>query len=275
LIRWAKQTFAARELLANLTLRELRTQYRSTALGWLWSMMNPLFSAAILTLAFAVIFGSTAPASRASGLRNFALFLLCALLPWNAFVGGVSRGIGTLVGNAGIIKKVSFTRHLLVTATVTSAFVTLGIELSVLSVVLTAFGNAPFKTLPIVLVLLLFFWCFVLGISLALAAINVYLRDTSYLVTLAFQAWFYVTPIIYPITFLKARTNVFGHAVPLRSIVQANPVTRFVIAFRAALYDVAYVSARSLLSMAVVGVVTLAIGASVFQRLQGRFAEEL
>ena len=238
-------------------------------------MMNPLFSAAILTLAFSVIFGSKAPASRASGLANFALFLLCGLLPWNAFVSGVTRGIGTVVGNAGIIKKVSFTRHLLVTATVTSAFATLAIELSVLSVVLTAFGNAPFKTLPVVLLLLVFFWGFVLGVSLMLAAVNVYLRDTSYLVTLLFQAWFYVTPIIYPITFLQSKTNVFGHAVPLRSIVTANPVTRFVIAFRAALYDVAFVSIRSLVSMAIVAVATLAIGTTVFQRLQGRFAEEL
>ncbi len=237
--------------------------------------MNPLFSAAILTLAFAVIFGAKAPPSRASGLENFALFLLCGLLPWNAFVGGVTRGIGAVVGNASIIKKVSFTRHLLVTATVTSTFVTLLIELLVLSAVLTAFGNAPFQTLPIVLVLVILFWAFVLGVSLALSAINVYLRDTSYLITLIFQAWFYVTPVIYPLTFLRERTNIFGVAVPLRSIVQANPVSRFVIAFRAAFYDVAYVSAKSLASMALVSFVTLAIGATVFQRLQGRFAEEL
>jgi ABC-type polysaccharide/polyol phosphate export permease len=275
LFRFAKETFRARELLGNLTLRELRTQYRSTALGWLWSLMNPLFSAAILSLAFAVLFKAKATASTSSGLQNFGVFLLCGLLPWSAFTGGVSRGIGAIVGNAGIIKKVSFTRHLLVTATVLSGFVTLAIELSVLTVVLTLLGNPPFKTLPIVLLLMVFFFMFVLGMALALSAINVYLRDTSYLISLVFQAWFYLTPIVYPLTFLGERTELFGLSVPLRAIVQANPATRFVIAFRAALYDVDAVSARSMLSMALVGIASLAIGATVFQKLQGRFAEEL
>jgi ABC-type polysaccharide/polyol phosphate export permease len=265
----------SRELLSNLTLRELRTQYRSTALGWLWSMMNPLFSAAILSLAFAVLFKARAPLSTSSGLQNFAVFLLCGLLPWNAFVGGVSRGIGAIVGNAGIIKKVSFTRHLLVTSTVLSGFVTLAIELSVLSVVLTVLGNPPFKLIPVVLLLMVFFFMFVLGVALALAAINVYLRDTSYLVSLVFQAWFYLTPIVYPLTFLGKRTTLLGTEVPLRAIVEANPATRFVIGFRAALYDVDAVSFRSMLSMGIVGLVSLAIGSAVFAKLQGRFAEEL
>ncbi len=239
-------------------------------------MMNPLFSAAIFTLAFSVLFDQKAPPSLASGTRNFAVFLLCALLPWNAFVGGVSRGIGVIIGNAGIIKKVSFTRHLLVTATVTSAFVTLAIELTVLSAFLTVLGNAPFKTIPVVLLLLLFFWWFVLGVALALSAINVYLRDTSYLITLIFQGWFYITPIVYPITFVKDRKlELFGVSIPIQAIVEANPATRFVIAFRAAFYDVALVSPLSIASMALIGMVSLAIGTSVFQRLQGRFAEEL
>jgi ABC-2 type transport system permease protein len=86
LIEPLKRMAEAHELLWNLTLRELRTKYRKSILGWTWSMLNPLATVAIYSFVFGYLFGADAPIGIHSGVRNFALYLLCALLPWNFFM---------------------------------------------------------------------------------------------------------------------------------------------------------------------------------------------
>src|SRR5687767_12024781 len=102
-----------RELFANLTLRELRGKYKRSALGWGWSLVNPLAQMVIFSLVFGVFFDFDPPRGDPSGLRVFAFFLLCGLLPWTFLANGVINGMGSLLANANLVKKVWFPRELL------------------------------------------------------------------------------------------------------------------------------------------------------------------
>ena len=122
----------SRELLVNLTMREVRGKYKRTALGQLWSLINPLAMMLIFTAVFGLVLKIKIDPGSPSGLNIFALWLVCALLPWNFMNSAVSGGMGSLVGNANLIKKVYFPRDALVASTVLSCDVTFLVELAVL-----------------------------------------------------------------------------------------------------------------------------------------------
>src|SRR5205814_7417312 len=124
----------SRELLTNLTLRELRSKYKRSVLGWAWSLLNPLATMVIFTLVFSKLIGVRIPPGDPSGLHVFALFLLCGLLPWNYLSNSVNSGASVLVINGNLIKKVYFPRETLVAATTASWLFSLMIELGVLTV---------------------------------------------------------------------------------------------------------------------------------------------
>ena len=203
-------------------------------------------------------------------------FLLAGLLPWNLIGSGLPAAMGALVGNAGLVKKVRFRRDSLVIASVAAAGVTLLIELFVLGAVMLVLGHRsvlPF--IPAIVGLVVLESLFLLGIGLVLAAANVYFRDLQYLTNIGLMAWMYLSPLLYPITFVPVHGRVFGHRLPLRFLLRLNPMARFLGAFRETMYDLRYPSLNTWLSLIVSAAVVLWIGFAVFHRLQGRFAEEL
>src|SRR5437868_4488413 len=169
----------SRDLMVNLTLRELRGKYKRSVLGWAWSMLNPLANMVIFTIVFGLFLKVKAPPGHAR-LNVFALYLMCGLLPWNYRSNGVNGSIGTLVANANLIKKTYFPRELLITANVGSQLVSFLIETALLIVGLGLFGNAKLLIyLPVTIVLVLILTVFVTGLSLLLSVVNVYFRDVQ------------------------------------------------------------------------------------------------
>jgi ABC-2 type transport system permease protein len=260
----------SRDLFVNLTLRELRTKYKRSFLGWGWSLINPLATMAIFTLVFSVLLKSNPPPGDPSGLHIFALFLLCGLLPWNYLANSMTGGMYSLVGNGNLVKKVYFPREVLVAANVASWLFTLLIEMGVLSVALLAFGNMVLPWLPLVLVIMVIQTVFVLGVALMLSVLNVYFRDTQHLILILLQVWFYATPIIYSITLVQQHASGVVY-----KLYELNPMTQFVIAYRDLLYDLRWPTLGTFVYLVVVSIATLAIGAAVFRRFEGRLAEEL
>src|SRR5207244_7186870 len=128
-----------------------------------------------------------------------ALFLLCALIPWNLFQNGLNMGLGSLIGNGNLIKKVYFPRELLVASGTASLVVTMLIEMGVLSAILLLFGNMVIPWLPMVLLLIALEAAFVFGIALMLSVFNVYFRDVQHFVSILLMMLFYTVPIVYPI----------------------------------------------------------------------------
>ena len=136
-----------------MTLRELRSKYKRSFLGWAWSLVNPLAIMVVYTIVFKYFLRIKVNVGEPSGLNVFALFLLCGLLPWNFFQNSVSSCISSLTGNSALIKKTYFPRDLLPGATVGAALVTHAIEMGLLLVAVVAFGN--YRALEYVPLLLL------------------------------------------------------------------------------------------------------------------------
>lgn len=269
----------ARELTINLTLRELRGRYKRSVLGWAWSMLNPLATVAIFGFVFSRFLRIGPPVGDPSGIHNFAAWLVCGILFWNFFAAGLTGGMGSIVANEGLVKKVYFPREALVISAVASAVVTLAIEVAVVSVVLLFFGNVVFQWLPVVAGLILIQAAFTLGLGLLLSVVNVQYRDMTYLIGILLQAWFYATPVVYPIGIIDQNgvqtIGLFGHDVRITTILELNPMTRFVECYRDVLYDLRFPPLGDVVYVSVVSAVVLAIGWTVFNRREPYLAEEM
>ncbi len=265
----------ARELMVNLTLRELRGKYKRSVLGWAWSLFNPLVTMAIFTVVFLVFLRVRIPPGDPSGMNVFAFYLLCGLLPWNFLSNGMNGGMTALISNATLIQKVYFPREILVAANVASWLVSLLIELAVFAVALLIVGNMVLPWLPAVVVLVAVQAVFVVGIGLLLSVLNVYFRDVQHLMAILLQFWFYSTPIVYPLTVVPTTVELFGFDLPLRAIYELNPMVRFVEAYRDLLYDLRIPPVGDIAYLLAVSALSLAVGLVVFNRLEPKLAEEL
>lgn len=270
-----REYLASRELFNNLTLRELRGKYKRSALGWAWSLLNPLATMVIFTVVFRAFLRIEAPQSESTALRNFALYLTCGLLPWNFLTNAVNGSIATLIGNANLIKKTYFPRELLVAAQVASFFVSLLLEISILVVAFLVFGNMVLPWVPLALLLFLMLALFVTGLGLVFAVTNVYFRDVEHFVGIIFQVWFYLTPIVYPLNLVPERSTLFGAEIPTRSLYLLNPMAQFVEVSRDLLYDLQMPSIRVVAYLLAVSITSFFGGLAIFRRAEGRLAEEL
>ncbi|HEX7355888.1 MAG TPA: ABC transporter permease [Mycobacteriales bacterium] len=268
--------WASRELIINLTRREVAGKYKRTTLGHVWSLLNPLATMLVYTLVFAVILKTKPDRGEPSGLHNYALYLMCGLLPWSFFSNSVTGGMFALIGNSNLVQKVYFRRDVLVSSQVFSLLVTFLFEMLVLVVALLGFGGMPLPWIPIALVVIVLLTFLGLGFALLLSVANVYFRDTQHFVSIAFQLWFYLTPIIYPLSLVQRRLHT-DHllGVSLYDIYELNPLTRFIQVLRNLLYDNHFPAWGDLAYCLGSTVVALVVGGLVFSRFEGRLAEEL
>jgi ABC-type polysaccharide/polyol phosphate export permease len=267
---------SSRELFVNLTLRELRSKYKRSVLGWAWSLLNPLATMLIFTLVFKYFMKIQAPTGRPSGMNIFALYLLVALLPWNYVNAGVFGSIGTLVGNSNLIKKTYFPRELLVAAQVAACLVSFLIEMSILLIALQLFGNFWLPYLPVALLLAAILTIYVTGLGLIFSVFNVYFRDVQHLMGIVFQVWFYLTPVVYPIQLVPIKAHVgTPWLLPVKTLYRLNPLVGFVEAFRRCLYDLRMPTLGSFAYLLAVSLATLFLGLFIFAKLEGKLAEEL
>jgi ABC-2 type transport system permease protein len=261
-----------RDLFANLTLRELRGKYKRSALGWAWSVMNPLATMLIFTAVFRFILKVPVPEGDPSGLHVYAFYLLCALLPWNFLALGLSSGMNSLISNGNLIKKVYFPRALLVGASVAALAISLLIELTVLLVALLIAGNMVLPSIPAMLAVVVLQGLFVFGVALTLSVVAVYFRDMEHLMSIVLQLWFYATPVIYPVS---TATDELADRPWVRWLYEANPMTRFAAIHRDLLYHLRGPELMDLVAVSIAAAISLTIGVIVFRRLEPRLAEEL
>ncbi len=264
-----KELWQRRELLKSLTQRELRGKYKRSFLGWAWSMLNPISSLIIFTIVFNSIFSPGAVKGNPSGLTNYTLYLACGLLPWNFLAGSIGTSTGSLLAQSGLLKKVFFPREYVVGATVLSWLVSFMIEMSVLTLAFGLTGKLRWHLLPMLLPIMFLQTLFLLGFSLGLSALNVYFRDVQHLLGIFLQVWFYLTPIVYPMTLIQEK---MPGAVKWFSI---NPMVHVATAYRNVLFDGRLPTTRSMLFLLVSSTVTLVVGGLFFRHLEPRLAEEL
>lgn len=262
-----RSALAHRNLLYLLSLKELRTRYKKSILGWAWSLLNPLTQMAIFSVIFLVVFKAQPQIGDPSGLRNFPLYFLAGLLPFNFFSISVGTAIGAVQGGAGLIKKVQFPHEHLVFSVVVAQFVTLLIELLVLTVAMLIAGNMVLPWLPALLILVVLLAVFTTGVALALAAANVFYHDVNYLWSILSQILFYATPVIW---------NPSTVGTPwLTHVANFNPTGSFIIASHNIAYDLRLPSLGRWAYLILIAFGTFAIGAWIFNKLSPSFAEEM
>lgn len=269
---------ASKEILANLTMREVRGKYKRSFLGQAWSLLNPIASLAIYTVVFGFVLKAQPPPGDPSGIDVFTLWLACALLPWTFFANTLTGGMNALLGNANLVQKVYFPRFTLVASSMLASLVTFGFEMLVLLVIAVLFGSNIWIWLPLVLVTIALLALFGLGLGLMLSIANVYFRDTAQFVGIGMQVWFYATPIVYPVKLIADKEALWrsnGRDFPLTWLYQLNPMERFATVFRSLLYDNRMPAWGDLAYCLGAAAVSVTLGWLVFAKYQARIAEEL
>jgi ABC-2 type transport system permease protein len=270
---YVKELFATRELLANLTMREVKGQYRRTFLGQLWSLINPLATTLVYTIVFLFLLRFEPPPGDPSGVEGYPLWLMCGMLPWSFFTRVVNGGLTSVVSNAGLIKKVYFPRMHLPLAVMASTAVTWSLEMAVLAIVMMFFGSMPLPFIPVVLLFMALLCMFSVGLAMMLAIVNVHFRDTQHFMGIILQMWMFLTPIIYPLSFVEQRAEQLGSWV--LDIYRLNPMERFVAVFRNLLYDNRLPAWDDTLYCLGAGVIVFLLGYWIFSRNEKRLAELL
>lgn len=242
-------------------VRDLKVRYKHSALGFFWSLLNPILLMAVFTFVFTQLL----PTERDA----FPIFFLSALLPWNWCATSVAGTLGSIVGNGHLIKKVYFPRELLPLSVVLANMVNFALSIPALLLFMMLLRPNFNPTILYVPVLIVTQALFLTGLGFFLAALNVFFRDTSVLVEVGLSAWFFLTPIIYD------AKEVAGDYVSL--MYYLNPMASIIANYR----DIFYYSdpaspdplfmMRTLLSSTILFV----LGYFFFMRLSRNFGEEI
>lgn len=258
-----------RMLVYNLVSRDLKSRYRNSVLGFVWSLLNPLGMMVVFTVVFSVL----APNNQ---IENYPIFLLCGLLPWNFFTASIMTGTNSIVANGNLVKKVFFPREVLPLATVLANLVNFLLALVVLFAVLLIFRMPWSPWLSLLPVVIIIQTAFSLGIVFLLSTVQVYYRDTLIVLDVVMLAWFFLTPVFYSTSLLPTTYTVAGVELPVgRLMYILNPMASLINMYRDILYwgyrtDPDFFWRTSITAFAV-----LAIGYWVFTQHSGDFGEEI
>lgn len=247
-----------RELLNELTMREIKQRYKQSVLGYAWVILNPFFTMLVMAFVFSIIM-------RIPNLGvPYPIFLYAGLLPWTLFSNSLVSSTNSLVGNAGLITKIYFPREIFIISTIMAKIVDFLLASTIFVVFMIYFKiNITWNILwifPIFAIQQLFTY----GLSLFLAAANLFYRDIQYLLGLIILIWMYLTPVIYS-------TELFPEK--YRWIFQLNPLAVIINAYRQVILAGGMPNLKSLAIALVLSIILLIGGYKFFKKLEGVFAD--
>jgi lipopolysaccharide transport system permease protein len=246
------------ELLLLLTFRELKLRYQDTILGFVWSLIKPLLLGAVLYVAMRRIVRLDIP--------DYHLFLLSALFPWTWFQTSVMLSTPSFAHNGNLIKKVRFPRFVLPFSVVANNMVHFLLSIPILTLFILASGGRPSPLWLVGIPLLTLVQLgLLMGIVLLLASFDVFFRDLEHLTEVFLNLWFYVTPILYPLSMVPTRLKPLYFVYPMSPLIEAcrKLFIENTLPGPELWASIAFVAAAAVL------------GAGAFQRLQGSFADAL
>jgi len=273
----AYEIWSFRELLGTLTRKELTVRYKHSTLGFLWSMIQPLFLLVVYTAVFAIL---------GAGFPRFAIWVLCGLLLWTFASTAMLTGTTSITANAALVGKVRFPRAVLPLASVGGALTHFMLQSVAFAGVLLVTQHRVDPEYIWLLPIALFVAVLVVsGLVLLLAPLNVIARDTMHLLELLVMGWFWMTPILYQ--YERAAPFLERHGIP-SWVLLVNPFTPVVITFQRAIYGKSEVDGILLLpdegpfwylgTLCITGAVALiilAVALRVFDRADANLAEAL
>jgi len=253
-------------LMESLVSKDLKVRYKRSVLGFAWFLLKPLFSMIVYYFAFTRIlrFGGAIP--------HFSLFLLTGLLPWNFFSSSLSASTGSLLDNHRLIRSIYFPRMALPAAEVIANLIHLVMALAVLETVLVIFGHYPGPSIVMAIPALGLFALMTAGIGMLLSVGNVFYRDVKQFIEVLLLAWFYSSPIIYPLDSIGV--DIVGSGT-LLTVLKFNPVAGFMEIMHSVFYAGAWPAAWCWLSLGSWSLIFLAAGVLLFRRAEPVVVKEL
>jgi homopolymeric O-antigen transport system permease protein len=256
-----------RELFANLFRRDFHAKYRGSALGVLWSLVNPAALVAVYLIVFGVIL------DKSGGIPHYPLYLLSGIACWVFFAVSLQTAARSMVESADLIRKVRFPRQLVALSVVATQAITFAVMIAILIVLSLIFIPDARSTVWLVLPLAPLFAALVAGASLIVACLNAVLRDVEHILAAALLPWFFLTPILWSFSTLGATAE--SHHKLLWVLRWGNFVAPPIAALRDALWSGHAPHAGDVVYLAVAAVVALVLGSLVFRRIDDRLAIEL
>jgi ABC-type polysaccharide/polyol phosphate export permease len=248
-----------RELLYQLTVRDLKLRYKQTVMGFGWAVFMPLLNTAL----FSVIFTRVAPLETPT---PYPVWAYCGLAAWNFFASGIKFATNSLASNMHLVTKVYFPREVLPISAVIVAAVDFLVSGSVLAALMIWYGVVPGWALLFVPVLMLVQAIFTVAVALFLSMANVFYRDVKYVVEALVMVWMFATSVVYPIHLIGGR---------LATILSINPLTPLIDAYRATILENRLPDPAGFAYVAVVSVALLLVSWLAFHRAEFKFAENV
>jgi lipopolysaccharide transport system permease protein len=259
--RWTglelRDLWAHRELFFLLAWRDVKVRYKQTALGASWAIFQPLISMVVFTM----LFGRLAHVP--SDGQPYAIFSYAGLLPWNFFTTAVTNSSNSLVTSSSLITKVYFPRLLVPTAAVGAALVDLAIASVILFGIMPIYGVRFHASLIMLVPLTALTALTAAALGIWTSALNVKYRDIRYALPFVIQILMFLTPVIYPVSFLPERW---------RWVLRLNPLSGIIEGFRDAIFGHPF-NWNGLAVSALITLVLLVAAAYVFTRMEEEFAD--
>lgn len=234
-------------VLVQLVRQQLILRYRRTALGFLWTLINPLLMMSVTAVVFATLFKVE--------LKTFAIFLFAAMIPWNFFNSAVIQSSASFINNEGLIKKIYLPKLLFPLSVSLGVLIDSFLSFIALFVIIIILGGAlswAMLFIPIAFILLFFF---TFGIVLIISVATVFFRDLQYIMTVAMQALFFLTPILYNKDMLGGK---------IAALVSLNPVVPYIELFRAPINSATLPSLSVIISAVLYAFISIAVGFALF-----------
>lgn len=254
-----QEIYCYREMVYSLIKRDLRGRYKGSALGFLWTFLNPLFQLVVYTFVFSVIMRS--------GYERYYMFLFVALIPWIFFSTSVAGGASCIWAQKDMVNKIYFPREVLPIAHVTCQLVNMLLSfIVVLSVIIvTGHGINPIALLYLPIIISVEY-LLALGLTMLVSAVTVFLRDIEYIVGILMMAWQFLSPVMYGIDMVPEKVQV---------IFSFNPMTPILTAYRDIFYYKKVPEIGTLLHASLLGILLLFVGVMVFEKMKKHFSEEM
>jgi ABC-type polysaccharide/polyol phosphate export permease len=252
-----------RELLWQITAREVKARYKQSVLGYFWVILNPLAQMLVMSFAFSIIL--RVPTFSAHNIP-YSIFLFVALLPWNLFANSLSSASASLVSSGGLITKIYFPRTILVMATIIAKIIDFLFANIVLIIYMIVYHMPVNINLLWIIPIFFIQQIFTLGLSLFFAAANLLYRDIQYLLAMILLLWMYITPIIYSADMVPEKFKI---------IYQLNPLAVIINAYRQVILGGGVPKYSSMIVALLVSFITLLIGFTYFKSREKIFADNI
>ncbi|MEW5974428.1 MAG: ABC transporter permease [Acidobacteriota bacterium] len=263
-VNFARKIIQHRGLIRNMVMRDLKSRYVGSAMGFFWSVIHPLVLLISYTFVFSVVLKQ--PLGPEAGTTSFAVYLFCGILPWLVFQETLTRSSNVLVDHANLITKTLFPAEILPVSILLANLVNHLIGVGIFLVVVLIYQQSISLLLLLVPVYLLALLLFSLGLSWFVSSVQVFMRDTAQIVTVILTFWFWFTPIFFPESRLPAQ---------FAFLMRLNPLAEVVIAYRKCFLSFEFPSLYGLLFLYGMAILTFVSGGLFFRYTKRSFADVL